>query len=379
MKPVNVLITNNALSLRAGSELYVRDVAMSLKNRGHNPIAYSKILGEMAEELRTAGVKVIDDLKNLVIVPDLIHGQHHLETMTALLHLPRTPAIFICHGVLPWEEIPPIFPRILRYVAVDKACLDRLYEYNVPPARIQVFFNFVDLKRFPLRAPLPPRPRRALIFSNNASEVNCIPKIQEACRRAHIELDIIGLSSGHPCSRPEEILSSYDLVFAKARAALEALASGAAVITCDAEAFGCMVNTDNLESLRELNFGIRTLNKTIDPEAIFNEIQKYDSDDAQKVSRRIRSSADKELVVDKLLALYQEVIEEYACNVSNPQAEYKSAAAYLSWLSPHLKRVDEPHHSLLQKELENILNSRSWRITQPLRQVKSWLGRILKN
>jgi len=408
MKPLNVLITNNTLSFRAGSELYVRDVAMSLKSRGHNPIAYSKALGEVAEELRTAGVKVIDDLKNLVIVPDLIHGHHHLETMTALLYLPRTPAIFICHGVVPWEEIPPLFPRILRYVAVDKACLDRLYEYNVSPARIQVVLNFVDLKRFPLRASLPPRPRRALIFSNYASEVNSIPKVREACRRARIELDIMGLFSGHPCSRPEEILSSYDLVFAKARSALEALASGAAVITCDAEAFGCMVNTDNLESLRELNFGIRTLNKKIDPETIFNEIEKYDPDDAQKVSRRIRSSADIELVVDKLLALYQQVIEEYAGNVSDQQAEYKSAAAYLSWLSPRLKGVDELHNSLLHevekvllhkelekqnilsllhevekvllhKELEkqNILNSRSWRITQPLRQVKSWLGRIL--
>jgi hypothetical protein len=218
----------------------------------------------------------------------------------------------------------------------------------------------------------------------------------------------MGLSSGHPCSRPEEILSSYDLVFAKARSALEALASGAAVITCDAEAFGCMVNTDNLDPLRELNFGIRTLNKKIDPETIFNEIEKYDPDDAQKVSRRIRSSADIELVVDKLLALYQQVIEEYAGNVSDQQAEYKSAAAYLSWLSPRLKGVDELHNSLLHevekvllhkelekqnilsllhevekvllhKELEkqNILNSRSWRITQPLRQVKSWLGRIL--
>ena len=380
------MITNNTLSFRAGSELYVRDVAIRLKSRGHNPIAYSNVLGEVAEELRIAGVKVIDDLKDLVIVPDLIHGQHHLETMTALLHLPQTPAIFICHGALPWEEIPPIFPRILRYVAVDKACLDRLYEYHIPPARTQLILNFVDLERFSLRAPLPARPKRALIFSNSANEANYIPKIREACLRASLELDIMGIASGHPCSRPEEVLSSYDLIFAKARSALESLATGAAVITCDAEGFGCMVKTSNLESMRELNFGIRTLNKTMDPETIFNEIQKYDPDDAQEVSRRIRSSADIELVIDKLLALYQQVIEEYAGKVSYQQAEYKSAAAYLSWLSPRLKGIDELKNSLLRglenallhKEIEkqNILNSTSWRITRPLRQVHNWFGRI---
>jgi hypothetical protein len=330
-------------------------------------------LGEVAEELRIAGVEVIDDLKDLAIVPDLIHGQHHLETMTALLHLPQTPAIFICHGAVPWEEIPPIFPRILRYVAVDKACLDRLYEYNIPPARIQLILNFVDLKRFPLRAPLPPRPKKALIFSNNANEANYIPKVREACQRAGLELDIVGIASGHPCSRPEEVLSSYDLIFAKARSALEALATGAAVITCDAEGFGCMVNTGNLESMRELNFGIRTLNRRMDPETIFNEIQKYDPNDAQDVSRRIRSIADMELVIDKLLALYQEVIEEYAGSASDQQAEYKAAAAYLHSLSPRLKGIDG-----LKISLQNVFNSASWRITRPLRQIHSWFGRILR-
>lgn len=380
------MITNNTLSFRAGSELYVRDVAIRFKSRGHNPIAYSNVLGEVAEELRIAGVKVIDDLKDLVIVPDLIHGQHHLETMTALLHLPQTPAIFICHGAVPWEEIPPIFPRILRYVAVDKACLDRLYEYNIPPARTQLILNFVDLRRFSLRATLPPRAKKALIFSNSANEANYIPKIREACQQAGLELDIMGIASGHPCSRPEEVLSSYDLIFAKARSALESLATGAAVITCDAEGFGCMVKTGNLESMRELNFGIRTLNKTMDPETIFNEIQKYDPYDAQEVSRCIRTSADIELVIDKLLALYQQVIEEYAGNVSNPQAEYKAAAAYLRSLSPRLKGLDEQKNSLihelknslLHKEIEkqNIFHSASWRITRPLRQIHSWFGRI---
>jgi hypothetical protein len=381
MKPLNVLITNNTLSFRAGSELYVRDVAIRLKRRGHHPIAYSTVLGEVAEELRTAGVEVIDDLGNLSIVPDLIHGHHHLETMTALLHLPRTPAIFICHGVVPWEEIPPIFPRIVRYVAVDKACLGRLFEYNIPPVRTDVILNFVDLKRFPLRDSLPRRPKRALIFSNNATEDNYIPKVRQACQRARLELDIMGLSSGHPCSRPGEVLSSYDLVFAKARSALEALATGAAVITCDAAGLGCMVNSDNLESLRELNFGIRTLNQTMDPETIFAEIQKYDHDDAHEVSRNIRSSADIELAVDKLLALYRHVIEEYADSVPDLQAEYKSTAAYLRWVSPRLEGIDEQKNALLHmlhNELEKIVNSRSWRITRPFRQVNSWFRRILR-
>lgn len=36
---MRILLTNNTLGLRAGSELYVRDVALALLSRGHEPIA----------------------------------------------------------------------------------------------------------------------------------------------------------------------------------------------------------------------------------------------------------------------------------------------------------------------------------------------------
>jgi hypothetical protein len=62
---IRVLFSNNTLAYRAGSELYVRDVAIRLKRRGHHPVAYSTILGPVAEDLRAAGVPTIDDLRLL--------------------------------------------------------------------------------------------------------------------------------------------------------------------------------------------------------------------------------------------------------------------------------------------------------------------------
>jgi Glycosyltransferase Family 4 len=164
------------------SELYVRDVALALLERGHSPIAYSSLLGEVAEELRAATVPVIDRLDALAVAPDLIHGHHHLETMTALLHFPNVPALSFCHGWLPWEEMPPKFSRISRYVAVDQTCRDRLIlEHAIPEQRVRLLLNFVDLKRFKPRAALPQKPKRALVFSNYASEENILPTIRAAC------------------------------------------------------------------------------------------------------------------------------------------------------------------------------------------------------
>ena len=101
---LRILITNNALAGRAGTELYVRDVALSLLARGHRPVAYSATLGEVAQELRAATIPVIDDLNSMSVAPDIIHGQHHLETMTALLRFPGVPAVYFCHGWLPGKR-----------------------------------------------------------------------------------------------------------------------------------------------------------------------------------------------------------------------------------------------------------------------------------
>src|SRR5450631_573101 len=123
---MRVLITNNSLAARAGSELYVRDLAIELMRRGHQPVAYSTQLGAVAEELRAATVPVIDRLNSLGEIPDIIHGHHHYETLSALLRFPNTPAIYYCHGWIPWQEAALKHPNILRYVAVDDVCRERL-------------------------------------------------------------------------------------------------------------------------------------------------------------------------------------------------------------------------------------------------------------
>ena len=348
MAALRVLITNNALDNRAGSELYVRDLATALLERGHSPVVFSTVLGDVAHELRASTVPVIDDLSALGLSPDILHGQHHVETMMALLRFPDTPAIQYCHGWIPWEEAPLRFPRILRYVAVDNTCCDRLvFENGIPKDRIKVLLNFVDLGRFKARGPLPSRPERALLFSNHA-HAQMRAKVREACEREGIALDVIGVDSGNVCREPEGVLGNYDLVFAKARAALEAMAVGTAVITCGAAGVGSMVTTENLDWLRPLNFGIRTLNKPIESAVLASEIARYDAGDATRVRDSIRAIAGREPVIDELLALYSEVIDEFKSTTRNWVEEEQSVSKYLGWLSPRLKEIDS-----LRKALHN--------------------------
>ena len=339
MGGLRVLITNNALAERAGSELWVRDLATALLARGHAPVAFSTRLGEVAHELRQQTVPVIDHLDAIGAPLDLIHGHHHLETMTALLRFPTVPAVFVCHGWLPWQEAPPRFPRILRYVAVDDTCRDRLVcEHGIPEAQVQVLLNFVDLARFAPRDPLPARPRRALVFSNEAGEHAHLPAVREACARARVTVDALGIESGNPTARPGSVLGSYDVVFAKGRSALEALAVGTAVVLCDATGVGPLVTSGDFDRLRRLNFGTRTIREPVSPEALARELARYDAADAAAVARRIRAEAGRETAVDELIGIYREVLAEHAASPAlDLLDETRAASAYLRWVGPFLK------------------------------------------
>lgn len=331
MTTLRILLTNHTLADRGGSDLYVRDVATALLERGHRPFVYSPLHGTVAEELRLATIPVVDNLDGLAEVPDLIHGHHHLETMSALLQFPRVPAVYFCHGWLPPQEAPPRFPRILRYVAVDDVCRDRLVcEHGVPENRIEVHLNFVDLRRFARRLPLPARPARALIFSNEAGAH--VEPILSACASAGIAVDVLGREHGNASAAPEAVLRQYDVVFAKARSALEAMAVGAAVVLAAPLGLGPMVTAGDFERLRRLNFGIRALRAPLTAEGVLSELRRYDALNAAAVSDCVRGSAGRDEAVDRLMALYTDVLEEFRSGSQGTMGnddEFRWAAGYL--------------------------------------------------
>ena len=215
LEPRRVLIATVALSARSGTDLYTRDLALALLRRGWLPIVYTSDIGPPAEELRNATIPVVTDIDAVAATPDVIHGHHALETITALARFRDVPAVFVCHDGVSWHSIPPRSSRIRSFVAVDRNCRDKMmFEHGVPEDSIEVFTNAVDLERFVRRAPLPASPRRALVFNNGAVETGYVASIRAACARRSITVDVIGELSGRATWNPEQVLPEYDLVFA---------------------------------------------------------------------------------------------------------------------------------------------------------------------
>jgi hypothetical protein len=337
VNPLTVLLTNNALDAHGGSETYLRDVALALLQRGHRPVAFSLILGPVAHQLRGATIPVIDDLDRLGSAPDVIHGQHHIETLIAMLRFPRVPVVHFCHGWLPWEEKPLRHPAITCYVAVDEVCADRLIrEEGVAPEQVHVLLNFVDLARFAKREPLPVRPSRALIFSNQAAPDGYSRSIRAACDAVGMTLTIAGSGSGNPTVAPETLLPQFDLVFAKGRAALEAMAVGCAVVLSDRVGCGPLVTPENFDRLRSRNFGIRELQHRHDPDWYAEQIAAYDPEAARLVTARVREEAGLDAAIDRLVTIYHLALETPA---QADGCETRAAARHLQTIAFALKQA----------------------------------------
>lgn len=359
---MRILLTNYNLQGRTGTEVYIFELCLALIERGHLPVVYSPRLGPMAEALRSKTVPVIDDLRTLSEPPDIIHAHHSPVAVEALLRFPKVPAVFVCHDRLAWHDDPPRFERFVRSVAVDHNCRERLVtEAGIDPSKVRVLYNAVDLQKFvPRNEALPDKPRRALVFSNQEGQFEAVRK---ACEAAGIQAERMDQHQQRG-SAPEKILPQFDLVFAKARCALEAMAVGCGVVVCDEAGLGGLVTEENYDRMRSLNFGRRLLQKPVDPAIVATEIARYSASDATLVSQRVRAEASLDGLVDQWLSLYEEVLEEFDPAAHSTEQELAEAADYLKSLNPWLA-----HLSLVEvgKRVRALL---PWWLRSKLRKLK---------
>lgn len=308
---MKILFTNIWLDNYAGTELYVRDLAIALHRRGHHVEVYSPLLGKVAGEIAEEGIHVCNHTENLMEKPDIIHGHHFVQTMHALRQFRNTPAIYMVHDRSYPGDTPPHSQRVLKYLAVDQICRDKILRHGIHPSKTRILLNWVDTQRFKKKKTITKKPIRALVFSNYATPDNYYKSVAEACDKMNIQLDVIGRSFQTNTFTPEELLPEYDIIFAKGKAALESLSSGAALIVCDFRGLGGMVLPENYRYFRENNFGMATMTRPHDVDLIVEEIKKYDPASVKLVSDRIRGEAAFSKYTDHIVRIYKQVIRSY--------------------------------------------------------------------
>ncbi len=333
-----VLITNTTLANNGGTQTVVFEIARLLRQRGHQVMLYSSQLGHVAELLIEDQFAVVSNLRDLPFKPDIIHGQHHLETMSALLALPETPALYYIHGVTPWQERVPVHPRILGYINLSEISTFRLsVQKSIPPSRIHVLENHVNFGLFP--APKPPSQhlRTAAYCPRITATPATLANVERLCREHGIELHHETEWSRGTISDPLAVFQEYDLIFGTGRTALEALAVGCVVSTTDHEKLGPLITPANIMERRTVNFTMALWEDQTPYETLSRQLADYQPGAQQEVYDFIRRETDFEKGADELVKIYEKIIGEWQTMERPGFVEDMTAASdYLRAITPLL-------------------------------------------
>ena len=227
---MRILCATRQLDGPGGAETYLVTVADGLRRLGHELTFTARQIGEAAGGARGAGLAVVETDERLDPPPEGILVQDRALSLELAQRYPKTPQIFVVHGVEHDYELPQ--PG----VDVVSACItlnDRqgpraeAIAHGPPVVRLR---QPIDIVRFKPHGQPRDRPHRALVLSNNFPPER-LAILKRAWEPQGVEIATIGRNpalafEGTTVDDPRAEISAADIVVGYGRAMLEAMACG---------------------------------------------------------------------------------------------------------------------------------------------------------
>jgi hypothetical protein len=389
---MRIVHATHSLNGNTGVETYLIAVADEMQRTGHEVWLYSTELGSSAEQAENLGLRAIGTPEELPDDLDVafVHGviaSHELAAAS-----PATPQVFIAHGSYFDNYTPPQIDGAVSCVVTlwgRAAERKKGLATNIP---IESLTQPVDRTRFRDRAPIGQRARRALILSNYLSG-DRLTRVRGGCELAGLAVEHVGATGDGASSRAEDAINRADIVIGKGRVAVEAMSCGRAVYLCDM--WGCdgWITPDNYERVAWTGFGGIDTARDPSAEEIAAELGEYDSRLGAWGSSMVVKNNRLDAHAARLIELGAEAAGEGArLGGERKASEELARLARLSWrhegqahvhgeyLKQQSQRIDALEAELdasrreaqeLVKELDVIRESTSWKLTAPLRRLRS--------
>jgi hypothetical protein len=259
---MRVLLTNHHLAERAGSELYTLELAMALKELGHQVGVFTFIMGPVAQALRERGVAVFgvsDEERIRHFAPDVLHV-HHAPCLYYLAGLGLScPAIFSSLGFISPLEAPPVYwEGVVEGLAVSEEVLARLRSSRFGAAvPLRIFRNWVDDRMLqPKTLTWRGEIRRLAVVTNHLDDTLREQLGRLAASRHGFEWVHFGLPANSVQVTPE-LLEPFDAVVSIGRSVLLAGAIGKPCLLYDVHGCDGWLDAETLPQLATRNFSGR--------------------------------------------------------------------------------------------------------------------------
>lgn len=279
MKPLKILLGNNTLSLLAGSETWVKTLALQLKKLGHSVHGFSPELGIIARQLEEKGVSCFDQLPTSGVKPfsflledtsqheyDIIISNHHQVVSFLRKLFPKTPIISTIHGIIHKmdngrgqevnaPEHPALEAGVNQFVAVSEEVSDILRkDYGLDSMIIR---NFFDTEKYDAKRPVNEKPQVFFINTNYALPNDPeIAVLREVVKHYGAKLIAAGQNFGIT-DDVTKALEDADVVLGMGRSVLEGVCAGRLGIVHGRWGTGGVIAEDTVGEIRKQNFSGR--------------------------------------------------------------------------------------------------------------------------
>jgi hypothetical protein len=264
------VLANRHLLAAGGTEVHLVTIAEQLQRLGHEVLLYAPELGPFGDHARRRGLDVYDNLRELPSSCDVTFSQDGIVVYDLAERYPEALSLFRICGDVADFQLPPQLRSVVdlvvvlsdRYDRIARACAEQ-----VPVLRLQVP---IDIDRLVPLGVIRERPEQAVMLGNYAERHELV---SDVWRRQGIEVRQVG---GHAQSYDvAAAVADADIVVAKSRAALDAMACGRAVYIFDMFGGDGWVTPELYETLEADQFAGQATGRVIDAAALVSDLSDY--------------------------------------------------------------------------------------------------------
>ena len=268
---VRLVLANHAFARVGGTEKYLLTLAEHLQRLGHEAVVYAHELGPYSDHARECGVEVTDQLRELPERCDIAFAQDAIVAYELAERYADAPLVFrACSDVYDFE-LPPQLDGVVDQIVVVSDRYARLVEACAVSAPVMRLRIPVDLARHEPRGRVREQPRRAVILGNYPDRFRAV---SDAWGRHGVEVAQVGIANQR--YDVAAALEEADIVVAKSRAAVEAMACGRPVYVFDVFGGDGWVTQANYAALEADNFAGQGTDRVIDAASIERDLRNYD-------------------------------------------------------------------------------------------------------
>jgi len=306
---MKILFGTHHLEIRAGSELFIAELARSIQERGHEVALFTFFKGEFAELIEAHGIPVFDPDDTSAIsrfMPGIVQTCHLPCAHFLRSIVPDAIRVHAMLGVVPHLEAPPLDEGAYSLgLAVSEEVVNRINRTSFGrDVDVVIFRNWFD-DRAVVTASAPKRHgtlRVAVISNHIAPELaDALGALQAA---GCIEVDYFGAESKSVLV-DGVLLARYDLIISIGRTVLLAAACGVPCIMADIHGSDGLLTVDNLNLVKTVNFSGRLKKLPITKAHLQEEIERLSSYDREQLRKRVAAEYSLNSRTEWLLSRYE--------------------------------------------------------------------------